>query len=92
MKNNVLKVAEKIVKAVDRTKQVSVKVDLDRNSIRLLKKEIRSVLGFSNFASDISATFDFDIIINLETTNDRKFKTDLSSRLSRIRNIKLDVK
>lgn len=92
MKKQIEKIANEILKeAVDKTRKTKIKVSLDRQSSALVQKTIRSIPGFSNFPGPFSASINLDVIINLETTNERTFKNDLEKKLSRLRNLRFEI-
>jgi hypothetical protein len=93
MQQKIKKIATQILEkeAADRTKVVKVGITLDKNSVALLKKTIRQISGFSNFVGNVVPVMNLNILINQETTNDRKFKADLKAKLSRLRNVRFEV-
>jgi len=82
---------EYVKELLDRTRTIKVGLSLDRNSEDILVKKIREVPGFSKLVSGITPIFTFEVVVNLEATSDRKFKADLKSALSRIKNFVLKV-
>jgi hypothetical protein len=66
-------------------------VSLDRPSSLLFQKTIRSVPGFANFVGKPNTAIVLDILMNMETTNERTFKNELKRKLSRLRNMKFEI-
>ncbi len=93
MQEQVKKIANQILKeSADRTRKIKVNIILDRASSTIFQKTIRSIPGFSNFVgTKPNTSIAIEVLMNMETTNERTFKNELKRRLSRLRNMRFEV-